>query len=53
VIQGVTDVIGFPRAGITSGIKETIDLGQDVLGLFRGRGWGGESSPSEWWQHLG
>ena len=50
VIQGVTDVIGFPRAGITSSIKETIDLGQDIIGLFRNRGWGGESSPSEWWQ---
>jgi hypothetical protein len=49
-MQLATDVIGFPRAGITSSIKETIDLGQDVIGLLRGRGWAGESSPSEWWQ---
>jgi hypothetical protein len=49
-VELATDAIGFPRAALVSSIKETIDLGQDVIGLFRGRGWGGESSPSEWWQ---
>ena len=49
-VQLATDAIGFPRAALVSSIKETIDLGQDVIGLLRFRGWGGESSPSEWWR---
>ena len=49
-MRTATNIIGAPRAALTSTLKETIDLGQDIIGLFRNRGWGGESSPNEWWQ---
>ena len=40
------NVLDFGRAGIVSGVKETIDLLQDIK---RGEVGSGEFSPSEWW----
>jgi len=49
-VETFGNVIGGPRAGIVSALKEGIDLVQDVAGLTRGRGWGGESSWDDYWR---
>ena len=49
-VETFGNVIGGPRAGIVSALKEGIDLVQDVAGLARGRGWGGESSWDDYWR---